>query len=128
MGGTPGSCSRRAGRETMPSGIDARREALLLDDGLANHLVDGGLALVDRQEAALAEGAHAALAGLVAQDVRRRLRDDELAQVVVEEHELEQRHPALVAAAVAGIAAATAEEGPTLHIRALEAQLHELFV
>ena len=62
-------------------------------------------AVVDRQQAALAEGPHAALLGFDAEDLRAGVLDDHVAHLVVEQHDLVDALAAAVAGVVAVVAA-----------------------
>src|SRR5262245_49375103 len=75
----------KVGMASLPS-RSAPESALVLDDGLAHHLVDGGQALVDRPHAGLAQGGHALADAGLAQLVGRGARGDHVAQVVVHDH------------------------------------------
>ena len=58
---------------------------VLFDDCFADDFFDAGDAVVDGHEAGAAQGAHAALFGFHAEDLRAGVLDDHVAHVVVEE-------------------------------------------
>src|SRR5690606_15835473 len=135
-GRRPGAGGRSQHREKLrlrslnpaPSRVTPASRRLLLGDRLAHNLVDRRLPLVDRHEPALAERAHAALAGVVAQHVRAGLLHHQLAHLVVHHEDLEDRHAAAVAGLVAVVAPAAAEEVPAPDVLRAEAELHELLL
>src|SRR5687767_8428682 len=82
---------------TTPSSL----RLVLFHDRLANDFLDAGDAVVDGEQTALAERAHAALFGFVAEDLGAGVLDDQIAHLVIEQHDLVDA----LAAAVAGVVA-----------------------
>src|SRR5688500_8984394 len=95
--------------ETNPRSAPAPKSTFF-HDRLADDFLDRCDAVVDRQQAALAQRPHAALAGLEAQHLRARVLDDHVAQVVVEQHDLVDADAAFIARVVARLAAAAVVE------------------
>src|SRR3954454_23927809 len=105
------------GRPEFASRICVRRSrSPFFHDRLAHDLFDRGDAVVDREQAALAEGAHAALLGLQAEDLGAGVLDDLVAHLVVEQHDLVDALPAPVAAVVAVIATLAVIEDLAGHV------------
>src|SRR5690606_8884427 len=82
----------------------AQPRLFIFHDRLTDDFIDGGQALVDRQQARVTQRAHAPLAGLDAKLLRAGVLNDHVAKVVVEGHDLEDAHPAAVAGVVAVVA------------------------
>src|SRR4051812_4255247 len=80
----PGACPKSA----IQNPKSAMARSSLFHDRLAHDFLDRRDAVVDRVQAALAEGAHAALAGFHAEDLRAGVLDDHVAHLVVEQHDL----------------------------------------
>src|SRR5690606_1400480 len=93
-------------RELHPA--PARRITVLLLDRFAGDFLDGGHALGDLQQAALAQRDHPLFGALAAQVDRRGPHENELTERVGDLEHLVQTHAALVAGLVAVLAARAA--------------------
>src|SRR3954454_22558493 len=102
--------------ESAVEGRLVRARSPFFHDRLAHDLFDRGDAVVDREQPALAERAHAALLGLQAEDLGAGVLDDLVAHLVVEQHDLVDALPAPVAAVVAVIATLAVIEDLAGHV------------
>src|SRR5437879_5698760 len=88
----------------MTRGLARRQASSAAEEGLLHDLFDRRVAVVDRDDAALAERAHPARAGLAAEVGGRDAVDHHLLQLVVEEEDLEQPLPTFITRVVATLA------------------------
>src|SRR3954467_9046758 len=125
-GSAPKAGSQAYGFAPTASSVGERRTSRRSGNkGDTVDFLERGLAVLHRIESGLAQRAGArALRGFL-QMAHRRARRDQLAQLVVQDHELGERFSSLVAGAAAVAAAAADAEVPARDCLCLEARLRE---
>src|SRR5436190_16902227 len=96
-----------------------------LQDCLANNLFDGGDSILDFNQARAAQRDHAALGRLPLDVDGRAAGEDELADVVVDDHDLDEADAPFVAAVVALLAAAALVDREGADLVLLEAEVQQ---